>query len=223
MLFPPMNFGAVEEGLYRGAIPTEINVPFLETLNLRTVVLLEHVVGTEEIDVSVVNFLEENDITLVRIGEEDSGSQIPSTKSTQPMSEELVLRAMREVVDGSMYPLMVVDIFGKHRSGVLVACLRKLQCWSLTSCFEEYRRYASGKRRLQNEQFIELFDVDLVTLPLQVKSRAHTSNYQLMSLIFAPCSLTDHEYFLFKTQAPPFLRIKSQGAHQRSSEPGNER
>jgi hypothetical protein len=47
-----MNFGAVEEGLYRGAIPTEINVPFLETLNLRTVVLLEHVVGTEEIDLS---------------------------------------------------------------------------------------------------------------------------------------------------------------------------
>jgi hypothetical protein len=28
--------------------------------------------------------------------------------------------------------------------------------------FEEYRRYASGKKRVANEQFIELFDVDLV-------------------------------------------------------------
>mmetsp|Transcript_74031 Transcript_74031/g.144667 ORF Transcript_74031/g.144667 Transcript_74031/m.144667 type:complete len:126 (-) Transcript_74031:276-653(-) len=117
-----------------------------------------------------MNFLEENEITLVRIGEDDSGSQLPSTKSTQPMSEEFVLQAMREVVDASNYPLMVVDLFGKHRTGVLIACLRKLQRWSLTSCFEEYRRYASGKRRLQNEQFIELFDVDLVTLPHQAPS-----------------------------------------------------
>jgi hypothetical protein len=37
--------------------------------------------------------------------------------------------------------------------------------------FEEYRRFASGKRRLQNEQFIELFDVDLVrVLPSQAPS-----------------------------------------------------
>jgi hypothetical protein len=33
--------------------------------------------------------------------------------------------------------------------------------------FEEYRRFASGKRRLQNEQFIELFDVDLVRVSPQ--------------------------------------------------------
>ena len=28
-----------------------------------------------------------------------------------------------------------------------------------------YRRFAGSKRRLQNEQFIELFDVDLVHVP----------------------------------------------------------
>mmetsp|Transcript_37107 Transcript_37107/g.47966 ORF Transcript_37107/g.47966 Transcript_37107/m.47966 type:complete len:194 (+) Transcript_37107:93-674(+) len=186
MLFPPINFGAVEEGLYRGAIPTEINVPFLETLNLRTVVLLEHIAGTEEIDPMWNSYLEENQIELVRIGEEVNGSQMPpGTKSSQPISEELVLRAMREVVHSSKYPLMIVDSLGKHRTGVLIACLRKLQKWNLSSVFSEYRRFASGKRKIQNEQFIELFDVDLVNIPLQVSISLTLFSLSL-SFLFLP-------------------------------------
>lgn len=46
-----------------------------------------------------------------------------------------------------------------------MGCLRKLQRWNLTSIFEEYRRYAGSKVRLQNEQFIEFFDTDLVSMP----------------------------------------------------------
>jgi tyrosine-protein phosphatase OCA1 len=50
-------------------------------------------------------------------------------------------------------------------SGTVVACLRKLQRWNLTSIFEEYRRFTKHKVRVQNEQFIELFDTDLVRIP----------------------------------------------------------
>ena len=164
-----MNFAAVEEDLYRAAIPTEINLPFLQQLNLKTVVLLENK-GSEEIDPMVSFFFHDNNVEVVRIGEEsrapqDQGGQPIKGKSWQPMSEEVVLRAMQEMVNSTKYPLMVIDIFGKHRTGVLMACVRKLRRWSLASIFEEYRRYASGKRRLQNEQFIELFDVDLVHIP----------------------------------------------------------
>jgi tyrosine-protein phosphatase OCA1 len=49
--------------------------------------------------------------------------------------------------------------------GAVVGCLRKIQQWHLSSIFEEYRRFAGSKVRLQNEQFIELFDTDLVTIP----------------------------------------------------------
>jgi tyrosine-protein phosphatase OCA1 len=42
--------------------------------------------------------------------------------------------------------------------------MRKLQRWALAPIFEEYRRYTGHKVRLQNEQFIELFDVDLVSV-----------------------------------------------------------
>jgi hypothetical protein len=76
---------------------------------------------------------------VVRIGEEGYHSGVThqthssSSKASQPMSEELVLRGLRAVVDANKYPLLLVDLYGKHRIGVLVGCLRKLQRWNLTS------------------------------------------------------------------------------------------
>eukprot|EP00752_Nemacystus_decipiens_P002113 g2017.t2 len=40
MFFPPVSFGLVEEGLYRSALPNEINYPFLERLGLKTIIFL---------------------------------------------------------------------------------------------------------------------------------------------------------------------------------------
>jgi protein tyrosine/serine phosphatase len=40
MLFPPLNFGVIEEDLYRSAMPTELNFPFMRTLQLRTILNL---------------------------------------------------------------------------------------------------------------------------------------------------------------------------------------
>jgi protein tyrosine/serine phosphatase len=40
MYFPPINFAVVQEGLYRSGLPSEVNFPFLERLNLRTIVYL---------------------------------------------------------------------------------------------------------------------------------------------------------------------------------------
>ena len=37
---PPLNFGMVEEDLYRSAQPTELNFPFLEKLHLRSCIYL---------------------------------------------------------------------------------------------------------------------------------------------------------------------------------------
>ena len=78
------------------------------------------------------------------------------------MSEETVLKALDILLEHSNYPICVLCGQGSHRTGTVVGCLRKLQRWNLTSIFEEYRRYAGAKVRLLNEQFIELFDTDLV-------------------------------------------------------------
>uniref|UniRef100_A0A0A9DC57 Tyrosine specific protein phosphatases domain-containing protein n=1 Tax=Arundo donax TaxID=35708 RepID=A0A0A9DC57_ARUDO len=57
------------------------------------------------------------------------------------------------------HPVLIHCKRGKHRTGCLVGCFRKLQNWCLSSVFEEYHRYAAGKSRLSDLRFIETFDV----------------------------------------------------------------
>jgi tyrosine-protein phosphatase OCA1 len=47
----------------------------------------------------------------------------------------------------------------------MVGCLRRLQNWNLTSILTEYHLFAEHKRRYATEQFIELFDPDLICVP----------------------------------------------------------
>lgn len=39
-LYPPLNFGYLQDSLYRSAIPNEINFQFLQTLQLKTILIL---------------------------------------------------------------------------------------------------------------------------------------------------------------------------------------
>ena len=94
---------------------------------------------------------------LIHLGE-DVGNRSP----WKPVSEETVLAGLRVLLDPSQYPLLVMCNLGRHRTGTMIGCLRKLQGWNLASILEEYRRHAGPKFRLLNEQFIELFDTDLV-------------------------------------------------------------
>lgn len=70
-----------------------------------------------------------------------------------PLFLLLTLGPNREIVlQPSSYPLMIMCNLGRHRTGTVVGCLRKLQRWNLASIFEEYRRHAGAKVRVMNEQ-----------------------------------------------------------------------
>ncbi|KAJ3051939.1 tyrosine-protein phosphatase required for protection against superoxide stress (By similarity) [Rhizophlyctis rosea] len=149
----------VEEDLYRSGAPNELNFPFLEKLGLRTVVYL----AQEEPTPRFLNFIDDQEIKLHHLALHGTA---PSSNAWDPMSEEVVLEALELILDPTNYPLVIMCNLGRHRTGTVVGCLRKLQRWNLTSIFEEYRRYAGPKVRLLNEQFIELFDTDLVRVPI---------------------------------------------------------
>ena len=102
-------------------------------------------------------WLEDQHIEIFHLGE--------AALSAKPVSEETVLEGLHLLLDPASYPLIVMCNLGRHRTGTLIGCLRKLQGWNLTSVLEEYRRHAGAKYRLLNEQFIELFDTDLVHVP----------------------------------------------------------
>ncbi|KAL0234354.1 hypothetical protein PCE1_001390 [Barthelona sp. PCE] len=150
---PPINFGCVEHGIYRSGFPAALNFPFLETLNLRTIVYL----ANQPPSATLQQFVDEHNITLIALQE--------SNGTWNSISEETVVVAMRWILNPEAYPLLVMCGSGKHRTGTLVGCLRKLMRWNLTSVFEEYRRFAGSDVFVVNEQFIELFDLDCIDLP----------------------------------------------------------
>ena len=83
------------------------------------------------------------------------------------MPVDVIRDALVDVMDVRNHPMLVHCNKGKHRTGCLVGCLRKLQRWSLTFVFEEYTRFAGAKARVLDQQFIELFRTDLVPVRKQ--------------------------------------------------------
>lgn len=136
--------------------PNELNFPFLEKLQLKTVIWL----APDEPSEAFQNFLDEQGIETFHLGLSDH-YQNP----WNPVSEDMVIEALAIILEKKHYPLYVCCNLGRHRTGTVVGCLRKYQRWNLTSILDEYRRYAGQKVRLLNEQFMELFDTDLVSAP----------------------------------------------------------
>jgi tyrosine-protein phosphatase OCA1 len=153
-LIPPANYGVVEEGLYRSALPNELNFPFLEQLQIKTILHM----STEELSEQLRSFVDDQGIDVVELGQEGN--------ALEPVSPDAVQGAMKNILDPSSYPVYVMCSQGRYRTGTVIGCLRKLQGWCLASVFEEYRRHAERDRvRISTELFIELFDTDLVRIP----------------------------------------------------------
>jgi hypothetical protein len=70
-------------------------------------------------------------------------------------------------LDARNHPVLVCCTSGIFQTAPLVGCLRRVQNWSMTAILDEYRSFAGAKGRLMHEQYIEFFDVDLVTLPAE--------------------------------------------------------
>jgi protein tyrosine/serine phosphatase len=157
-LSPPESFGIVEQGVYRANLPHPLSFPFLKHLNLKTVLMLSQESPTRV----VTQFFEDNQVELVQLGMRVFK---PTEASWKPCSEELVKEALETVLCRAAHPLLICGASGVHAVGVVVGCLRKLQGWSLSSIVNEYRSYAGTKTRYVDEQFIELFDIDLVQVP----------------------------------------------------------
>ncbi|KAK5583927.1 hypothetical protein RB653_005532 [Dictyostelium firmibasis] len=157
-LSPPALFGTIEPLLYRTNSLYPANFPFIKLLSLKTVVQLSPEVPIK----AVSSFFQENNINLIHLG-------LKSWKvdsSWKPLTDELIKECLEIVLDYNYYPLMITCTSGVHQSGVLVGCLRRLQNWNLTSILVEYKAFSGqSNTRYVNEQFIELFDVDLVTFP----------------------------------------------------------
>ena len=146
---PPENFSHVIGEIYRSSFPRVENFSFLSRrLKLKSILMLI----PEEYPQENLDFLKAASIQLFQVGM--SGNKEPFVN----LPSGLLTKALGIVLNPENQPILIHCNRGKHRTGCLVGCIRKLQNWSLTMIFDEYRRFAFPKARALDQQFIELYD-----------------------------------------------------------------
>ncbi|EWC45853.1 hypothetical protein DRE_04860 [Drechslerella stenobrocha 248] len=144
----PKNFSMVWPGVYRSSFPAEANFPYLKPLKLKTILTLI----PEKYPQTNVEFMRLNGIQHVQIGiaaNKEPFVEVPLDKITQAVSV---------ILDKRNHPILIHCNKGKHRTGCIVGCLRKIQKWTLSNVFDEYRRFSHPKERVLDEQVIELWE-----------------------------------------------------------------
>ncbi|KAF7091268.1 hypothetical protein CFC21_093878 [Triticum aestivum] len=147
-MVPPLNFGMVDDGVFRSGFPDAANFRFLASLNLRSVVYL----CPEPYPEQNARFLGRSEIKLHHFGIQ--GRKEPFVG----IPEEMIREALKVILDVRNHPVLIHCKRGKHRTGCVVGCLRKLQKWRLSSVFDEYLHFAAAKARKTDQRFMELFD-----------------------------------------------------------------
>jgi len=154
-LIPPTNFAMVDKGIYRSAFIQKKNFPFLKTLGLKTVLFL----CLEDYPESSLEFIESIGCQFFQFGVQGNKEPFNSI----PIMVYKI--ALQNLLNPKNHPVLIHCNKGKHRTGCLVGCYRKLCGWSLTAIFEEYRLFAHPKVRAIDQQFIELFDTSGIRHP----------------------------------------------------------
>ncbi|KAL0481936.1 tyrosine-protein phosphatase [Acrasis kona] len=165
----PEAFGLVENGVYRSSLPDEQHFSYIKTLNLKTILFLSQEVPVKSMQTYVTN----EKIKLINLGlnlhhhPNTLQRGIMDSSSWRHCRDEMIQEALSIILNKETHPIMIVCTSGLHLTGTVVGCIRRLQNWSLTSILDEYECYAGKESRYSNQQFIELFDPDLVPLSHQ--------------------------------------------------------
>jgi tyrosine-protein phosphatase SIW14 len=149
-ILAPENFAMVESGVYRSAFPRTKNISFLKRLKLKTVVSLV----PEDYPLAMSEFYENSGVRLLSCGLE--GNKWPF----KGIDIAALRQVLTDILNPDSRPLLIHCNKGKHRTGSVVGCLRKIRGWALSTIFTEYLLYAAPKTRLEDQQLIEFFEYE---------------------------------------------------------------
>ncbi|ANZ75920.1 BA75_02286T0 [Komagataella pastoris] len=149
---PPINFAIVEDGIYRSGHPQAFNFPYLQKLNLKTIIYL----GDKTDNYDYYRWLRDQGINF---------HYLNMQSCVEPFmfkDDSVIQQALKLIVHKENYPMLIHSNKGKHRVGVLVGIMRKLlQGWCISGIFDEYGRFAGGKGE-GDVEYIETFKTDLL-------------------------------------------------------------
>ncbi|KAG6488243.1 hypothetical protein ZIOFF_057002 [Zingiber officinale] len=193
MLLPPPNFGVVDRGIYRSGFPAADSLPFLEALELRSIVCLCPDPYSEE----NAEFVRSHGIRLFQFGIEGSRESINDSSYTIMealrvlLGNDFILAQCKESSNSdTLQKRKGIEIgLVSHRTGCVVGCFRRLQNWCMTSVHEEYVKFASTKARPSDMVFIEKFDISqMMECVFGIIYRYHFSGHQARRLVYQKIS-----------------------------------
>ncbi|KAI8608074.1 protein-tyrosine phosphatase, partial [Chytriomyces sp. MP71] len=167
----PDLFGHVESGVFRcSAVVETPSLPFLRALHLASVLVLTPELASRPL----LALVEEQGIRLNHIANKPairahtqttSAGIVGNAQNWKYLSDEVVKEGLEFVLQAANHPVLIVCTSGIHETGAFVGCLRRMLGWNFNSIVVEYRCFAGSKSRYLIQQFIELFDTDLIRLP----------------------------------------------------------
>eukprot|EP00124_Ichthyophonus_hoferi_P005460 Ihof_evm1s798 gene=Ihof_evmTU1s798 len=117
---PPENLAMVVKGIYRAAMPKKKNFAYLKRMGLRSILCLFQ----EDYPQGNLAFMKDHGIQLLQFG-------VPGNKEPfLDIPDEVIREALGQLLDVRNHPILIHCNKGKHRTGCLVGCLRKVQNWS---------------------------------------------------------------------------------------------
>lgn len=163
-LIPPFRFACVEAGVYRGAYPSLKNFRYLSRHQLKTVVSL--VPDASEPSVDLAGFCAYSCIRHVSF-------TVAKYNDGFSHTADLVEDVLMLLLNPENHPLYIHCLDGRHNTGIVVMCLRKLQNWGLTAILSEFARYTKDASFQHGEkQFVSAFPA-AISLPPAVPDWFH--------------------------------------------------
>lgn len=160
-LVPPLKFNTVQPNLYRGAYPREINFPFLQTLQLKTIISLTPDPITFETDPKLFQFIKTNNIQVHHLESAQSGK---GKKRGVPIGYSTILEALNFMIHVELAPVYIHCLNGCQVTSLVVACLRKLQFWTSITIFNEFINFTTNIT-VNDRNFVEGFKGDISVNP----------------------------------------------------------
>ncbi|KAI8328745.1 tyrosine phosphatase family-domain-containing protein [Chlamydoabsidia padenii] len=159
-LIPPFRYTMVEEDLFRGGFPKPRNYRFLQRLRLKTILSLIPDKATPELQ----EFCERENIHMLRL-------TVDRMKEDNiPLSYNKTILALQILIDPENHPLYIHCLDGADVTGLVIACLRKLQMWTLSSALLEFsRNLHTSVITSEESEFVENFKNFQVTIPMTIR------------------------------------------------------
>ncbi|KZF21510.1 protein-tyrosine phosphatase, partial [Xylona heveae TC161] len=142
---PPLRFAVVEPHLYRGSYPRPLNLGFLESLKLKTIISLT----PEPLSQDIQRWAHSHDISLVHF------APVKGSKKEAPLDNSEATKVVELALNPENAPMYIHCLNGSEVTSIAICALRKLQFWSHPVIFSEMIRFSDIHS--YSERFLENF------------------------------------------------------------------